>query len=285
MAECFDGLTFSFDGKPSELFGLYMGWRDAGEDWETGLTREIIHGETNIIRHIANGYGAKYTEPLKLSFDIYHKDGSAFSYKESRAINNWLIQDDYKRFKVNDNNTDNIYYRVMCTSIQDITMGTFRGKHIEMTCDSSFAYSNESVKIIDMTTSNSARWNVNNTSDAGIYYPDITIICASDYEGMVSFENVTEERTMNIDMTNVPFDDKKILHIDAKHMQMTDYAGNLVPLYKVGWQILPDVNSAVQSNDLYWLRLVPGINRVDLTGNAKIKFVASFPRKAGQLSE
>lgn len=285
MAECFDGLTFSFDGKPSELFGLYMGWRDASEEWETGLNREPVQGETNIVRHVVNSYGAKYTDPLTLAFDIYHQDGSAFTYRESRAINNWLIKDDYRKFKVNDNNTDNVYYRVMCTSIQDLTIGAFNGKHVEMKCDSPFGYTQESIKIIDTTISGAAKWNVDNASDAGIYYPYFIITCASDYEGKVEFTNKTDGRTMQIDMMDVPFGDSKILHVDTERMQMTDYEGNIVPLYKVGWEIVPDDNSAIQSNDLYWLRLVPDVNSIEIKGNAKIKFIVSFPRKAGQISE
>ena len=285
MAECFNGLTFIFDEKSSELFGLYMGWRDPAEEWETGLNREPVQGETNIVRHVVNSYGVKYSDPLTLSFDIFHKDGSEFSYRESRAINNWLVKDNYKKLKVNDNNTDNVYYRVICTSIQDLTIGNFNGKHVEMKCDSSFAYAQESIKIIDTTTSGFGKWSADNTSDAGVYYPYFVITCSSDYQDVVEFTNKTDGKTMKIDMTNVPFRDSKILYVDTAHMQMTDYEGNIVPLYKVGWEIVPDDNNAVQASDLYWLRLLPDINHIEIKGNAKIKFIVSFPRKAGQISE
>lgn len=285
MSGCFNGLTFVFDNKSSDLFGLYMGWRDASDEWETGLNREPVNSETNTVRHIVNNYGVKYTDPLVLPFDIYHQDGSAFTYRESRAINNWLVQDEYKKLKINDNNTDNVYYRVICTSIQDITLGTFNGKHIEMQCDSSFAYSQDSIKIIDATHSGTAKYNVDNTSDAGIYYPHFSIVCAADYDGTVEFNNTTDGKTMVLDMSGISGEDKKILNVDAEHMQMTDADGNLVPLYKVGWKILPDDNKAIQSNELYWLRLLPGINVIEIKGNAKIKFVVSFPRKAGQVGE
>lgn len=285
MAECFKGLTFSFDNQSSELFGLYMGWRDAGEEWETGLTRELVQSETNVVRHIANNYGAKYTEPLRLPFDIFHQDGSPFTYRESRAINNWLIQDDYRRFKVNDDNTDNIYYRVMCTSIQDIVIGDFKGKHVEMTCDSPFAYTQECVKIISSYDSIVTKWSVDCTSDAGIYYPHFTIVCEPDYNGVIELANKTDGKTMILDMENVPAGDKKMLEVDSQHLQMLDFEGNIVPLYKVGWEIIPDANNAIQSNSLYWLRFLPGINHIEIKGNAKIKFVVSFPRKAGQISE
>ena len=69
MSGCFNGLTFVFDNKSSDLFGLYMGWRDASDEWETGLSREPVNSETNTVRHIVNNYGVKYTDPLVLSFD------------------------------------------------------------------------------------------------------------------------------------------------------------------------------------------------------------------------
>ena len=285
-SNCFNGFTFSFDGKPSELYGLYMGWRDATEEWETGLNREVIKSEFNMVRNVPNQYGAKYADVLVLEFDIFHQDGSPFDYRESRSINNWLTTETYKRFKVNDNNTDNIYYKAICTSIHDITMGTFRGKHIVMTCDSPYAYANETYRIIDATTSGDELWRVDNNSDNGVYYPYFTIECAEDYTGAVEIINQTDDKTMRIEMDNIEaINHHKLLRIDTQHMMIMDENDKLVPLYKIGWHITIDPSEAIQSSPFYWLRWLQGRNTIEIKGQTKATFTVSFMRKAGQLNE
>ena len=285
-SDCFTGLKFSFDGKPSDLYGLYMAWRGADEEWETGLTRELIKGEPNMARHIPNLYGARYPDPLLLEFDIFHQDGSAFAYQESRHINNWLVQDGYRKFKVNDSNTDNVYYRVICTGIQDITIGTFCGKHITMTCDSSFGYAQDAIKTVDATQSFDEIRKMNCTDDTGVNYPTVILFCPAGYEDSVELINHTDNNSMVLDMADIEaVDGKKKLCIDSANMMMTDGNGKLVPLYKIGWAVAPDENDAVQSSELYWFRLVRGLNEIEVKGNVKAVIKASFLRKAGQINE
>lgn len=288
MAVCYNGLTFSFDDISSSMYNLYMGWRGSSEEWDTGITREIVKSEPNMVNHIANQYGTTYSDVLLLEFDIYHQDGSPFTYRESRNINNWLTKETYKRFKVNDYNTDNIYYKAICTSISDLADGDFFGKHIVLQCDSPFGYTGEKTRVIDATISGDEIWTIDNSSDDGIYYPLVHIECAGDYEGNVQIINTSLDRTMTLEMVQIPVretDNKKVLDIDGQHLQITDYAGNLVPLYLLGWTIVPNANEAVPLDYMYWFRLKPGINRVELKGNAKFKITVSFPRKVGQLEE
>ena len=280
--DCFNGLTFTFDGRSSDMFGLYMAWRSADEDWATGLDREVVRSETNMVKHVPNQYGVRYTDTLPLEFDIFHQDGSPISYVESRHINNWLMQDSYKIFKINDDNIDNIFYKVICTSITDITLGRFAGKHVVMTCDSPFGYMREVVRYIDGNTIKK----LNNTSDDGIYYPYVTITCDENYSEAVELVNQTEDKSMLLQMADIPVvDGKKILHVDTEHLMLTDGNNALVPLYKIGWQIDLDENKAMPSSAFYWFRLMPGINYVQVNGTCKVTLKMSFPRKAGQLDE
>lgn len=284
--DCFNGLTFTFNNASSDLYGLYMGWRSASEEWSTGLDREIVKAEMNMVRHIPNQYGVKYQDVLSLEFDIFHQDGSAFTQQESRSINNWLMHDTYKRFKVHDNNTDNVYYKVICTSIQDITLGTFRGKHIVMETDAPFGYSNDVRRIVDATESGDISFSLNNTSDDGVYYPYLTVVCDENYEDVIELINLTDDKTMLLEITNVPIvDGKKVVNIDTQKFMLTDGNNNLLPLYKIGWQINSDSDKAIQSSELYWFRLLKGRNDLEIKGNGKVIFTMSFPRKAGQLGE
>lgn len=286
MAECYNGLTFAFNGKSSDLYNLYMGWRSAEEEWSAGLDREIVKGEMNVVRHVPNLYGVKYADVLTLEFDIFHQDGSAFDQRESRNINNWLMQDTYKRFKVNDNNTENVYYKAICTSIQDLTIGRWNGKHVTMTCDSPFAYTGEVKRKMNALESGELLFSLSNNSDDGIYYPCFTIVCDSEYDGDVEIMNITEGKTMLFKMADIPATEEgKVLNVDSLHTMITDADEKLVPLYKIGWQMDVDENDALQSTEMYWLRLVEGINKFSIIGNAKVIFTISFPRKVGQINE
>ena len=281
-ANCFNGLTFSFNGKTSDMFNLYMGWRSASEEWATGLDREIVRSEMNMVKHVPSQYGVRYTDSLVLEFDVFHQDGSPISYIESRHLNNWLVQDSYKILKINDDNIDNIFYRCICTSITDITLGTFSGKHIVMTCDSPFGYMREVIKEIDGGSTRK----INNTSDDGIYYPKITITCAQNYIGNIELINQTENKSMLLKMKDIPVvGGKKILKVNTDRLMMTDGNDNLVPLYKVGWEMDLDDTQAMPSTAMYWFRLMPDINYVKVNGTGKVALRLSFPRKAGQIDE
>lgn len=285
LSTCFNGLTFVYNGKSSDMYGLYMGWRSANEEWSTGLDREIVKGEMNISRYTPNLYGVKYSDVLILEFDIFHQDGSAFTQRESRSINNWLMADSYKRFKVNDNNTDNVYYNAICSSIQDLTMNNFNGKHVVMMCDSPFAYTQEIMRTADASSQN-ITYKIINSGDAGVYHPLFTIECSASYTGTIEIKNVTDGNSMSISMKNISsVSGKKRLTVDTQSMMITDGNGALVPLYKIGWEIQTDENSAIQSSPFYWLRLVEGINELEIKGRAKVTFTLSFPRKAGQINE
>lgn len=285
-SNCFNGMTFSFDVVSSDMYGLYMAWRTANDEWDTGLSREIIKSETNMIRHVPNLYGTKFTETIVHEFDIFHKDQSPFDYRESLAINNWLIKDTYKRFKVNDNNVDNIYYKAICTAIQDITMGDFYGKHIVMTCDSPYGYMPEVKKIINLSESGEETFRLKNGSDDGAYYPYITISCDGNYTGTVEFYNETENKTMTVDMSKIASkDEKKTVNINCEKMIVTDADNTLLPLYKLGWRVTPDPSKALQSSELYWFRFLTGINKVTVRGNAKVIFRMNYRKKAGVMDE
>lgn len=284
--QCLDGMTFSFDGKTSEMFNLIMAWHDRNEEWATGLEREVIRTEMNMSRHIPNQYGARFSNVLIMEFDIYHRDGSPFDLRESRSINNWLMKDSYRRLKVNDNNVDNVYYNVICTNIIDLTFNNFCGKRVTMTCDAPYGYTQDKMQTIDALSSGNALWKMNNASDDGIYNPLIYIECAENYAGDIELINENENQTMKFSMASIPaVSNKKKLTIDTKKMMILDVDNVPVPLYKLGWTISTDETRAVQSSPIYWLRLLPGVNNIRLKGNAKARFKLSFPRKVGQINE
>ncbi len=54
-----DTCTFNYNGVPSELYNLYIGWLGGNEEIQMDLTREVIKENINLVRHTANQYGCK----------------------------------------------------------------------------------------------------------------------------------------------------------------------------------------------------------------------------------
>lgn len=74
--------------------------------------------------------------------------------------------------------------------------------------------------------------------------------------------------------------------INTRNMTITDESGNLIPAYKIGWDdnystTLPD---STTSSDIYWLKLLEGLNTLKISGLCSIKVKCEFPRKVGNIS-
>lgn len=238
-----------------------------------------MQGDTNMERHIANQYGARYSAPLSHSFDIFHPDGSVFSSSESHAINQWLSQDTYHPFYVIDDTdaSENYIYYAIFTEITDFAYNGLNGKHVTMMCNSSFGYTQPITK--SYTVNGEKTVKLLNQSDDGDYYPTVQIIAPKNYNGSVKLKNTANDKdvvtyTLNdIDVVN----ERKILNIDTERGLITDGNNKLIPLYKLG------ISCNSKLLPLYWFHLYPARNTIQITTDAEVivKMTFSFPRKVG----
>ena len=275
------GNTFNFDNQSSDLFNLMMCWDGSSDTEETGFSREILTGETNSLRMVANQYGTIYTQPLQIEFTVVHKncneDDYEFTDRESRAIHRWLLKDTYRPLKINDTNTDNIIFNAICTLVQDKIYGGFYGKHLLFACDSPFGYISDITKYINVN--GSATFQIINSSDNGQYYPKWTLTCDKTYNGEVAIQNITQGITITYDMANIPIvGNQKILNIDSGHMFITDGNENIIPLYKLGWSVSDKID---QMQLIRFPSLAEGINIVQIIGTCRVKLICAFARLCG----
>lgn len=268
--------SFTFNGISSRIYDLRICWDGADSNVETGLEREIVKGEVNMVRHKANQYGTKYSSVISIDFMIMKPDGSDFTDLESRTINKWLQTDTYSilQFEKEDNY---LYYKAICTNIEDRVYGGFCAKNLTFECDSPFAY--ESLRtFVKSDQENIMR--VFNTSDDGIYSPTLSLKPLA--VGEITITNTTDSnKSMVFDIPSEYIN--KTITIDTNKMQILDEDGVPIPFYKLGWEITPNITTAIQSNSFYWLRLLPEINRIQITGNCTLEIICEFPRKAGVL--
>ena len=90
---------FTYDEKFSEDYcgGLFVAKFEKIDELQSGLTREILKGETNSYRHIANHFGTKYTDTINFKCSVMKKDFSPFTMTEINDVNKWLTSPKYPR--------------------------------------------------------------------------------------------------------------------------------------------------------------------------------------------
>lgn len=85
---------------------------------QSGLTREIIKGETNQYRARANHFGTKYTETITFKISLMHKDYSPMSKGRIMYLNKWLTSPKYpKELCVVGCNGEEYKYRGLFTEV------------------------------------------------------------------------------------------------------------------------------------------------------------------------
>ena len=88
--------SFTFNGKSStnildeELFICEFESIDALPT----ITREIVKGEVNRYRNVANYFGAKDSETLQLSIGFVKSSGKPFSIEDRDEVEGWLVDND-----------------------------------------------------------------------------------------------------------------------------------------------------------------------------------------------
>lgn len=281
--------SFVFNGINSEDFNVIIAWIDSPEPNTAinGLNREVKKSTANKIKSKVNVYGSNNTDVITFSFSIVRIDGTEIAREESIRINQWLTSSPLPQLlRFNDNDSYMLHYYAVCTQIKDVIVGgRLIGKDLIFETNSTFAFMKKFEKSFDVTETQI--FYLNNTADTydGIYYPVITVSTSSE---SVIIENVTDRKSVTLDMTNITTDDSgnKIIKINCQDMTLVDSNDKLVPISELGWD--ENYKSYVSStNDymtnIYWFRLLNGMNEIKITGDCTFKIECEYPRKAGCL--
>ena len=280
--------SFIFNGINSEDFNVAIAWIDSEPDVSTnGLNKEIHKSEKNKIKIKDNIYGTNNKEPIIFNFSIVRLNDMEITRPESIRINQWLTSSPLPQLlKFNDCDSYMLHYYAICTQIVDIVIGgKLVGKELTFETNSPYAFMNKVSKSFDIV--NTQEFYINNTSDTydGYYYPTITITTTSN---SIVIENITDEKSVTLDMSKIIADGNgdKIIKIDCMNMTITDVNDRLIYMNDIGWN--SDYKSYVSSNgsymsNIYWLRLLNGLNELKVTGSCNFKIECEFPSKAGCL--
>ena len=281
--------SFVFNGINSEDFNVIIAWIDSPDpNTETnGLNREVNKSTINKMRTKANVYGSNNTDVITLSFSIVRINGTEITRDESIRINQWLTSSPLPQIlRFNDNDSYMLHYYAICTQIKDVVIGgKLVGKDLTFETNSTFAFMKKFEKSFDVT--DTQNFYINNTADTydGIYYPVITISTSSE---IIIIENVTDMKSVTFNMVNIISDDSanKTIKINCQDMTIVDNNDKLVSISKLGWD--ENYKSYVSAtnkymNNIYWFRLLQGMNEIKITGDCTFKIECEYPRKAGCL--
>lgn len=280
--------SFVFNGTCSEDFQVSIAWLQSDADVSVnGLNREIQKSAAHKRTSKDNIYGSEPTDNITFSFCLVKDNGEEITREESIRMNRWLTSSPLpKLLKFNDKDSYMLHYYAVCTQIKDIIVGgRLVGKELNFETNSPFAFMPKIEKTFDVT--DNLTFSLYNTADTydGIYYPTVTVSAPS---GSITIENKTDKKSVTLDLTALAAENPGSgkLTLDSSHMTILDSCSRLVSAAQIGW------NEAYQSyvsasgeymKQIYWLRLLPGLNEFQITGSCTLKIECEFPRKAGCL--
>ena len=281
--------SFIFNEINSEDFNVIIAWIDQNEPdvSNNGLTREVKKSETNKRKIKDNIYGTESTEPIIFKIGLVRIDGTEITRDESMKINAWLTSSPLPQLlKFNDADSCMLHYYAVCTEIIDnVVGGRLVGKEVTLETNSCFAFMQNFEKSFDIAGEQT--FYLNNLADTydGIYYPTVTITTQSQN---IVIENITDKKSVTIDITKIVADNmgNKTIVLNCSDMIVLDGNSKLIPISNLGWG--EDYKSYVSStneymNNIYWFRLLQGMNEIKVTGDCTFKIECEYPRKAGCL--
>lgn len=263
------GQDFLFGDKHLLDFGFVMAQPSDNDD--SGLSREILKGSTNAYRSQAVHYGTAYNNVITLPMFIikFHCDynDSEISMFELRKIQAWLTSSKLPQslYIVSKDGTM-VEYHGIFTEVTPYVFCGLNGLYLKFVSDSPFAYDTKEVKVSadDAKKGIVKRMFCDTDELEELIYPLIQFM--PNAAGTISFTNHNDN---NNTMTfTIPKKYNKVI-IDCKLKRIV--ADNIpLSLSDVGWNInlvtdFNDINTGIYR--MYWLRLVPERNYVDISGN------------------
>lgn len=286
------GQSFTYNGISSDDYGIILCAVTQPDSMPMGLKREVIKGEITSNRPVANWYNAKYSDTLSFEITITKPEDRAFSREEVRDINAWLTGPRTPTLLFfEDEAFDPINYYGIFTDVTDTYGNGIIMLTYTFTADSPYGWSNErEFKCTSSSASSTTKFEIINDTDefTDFVYPLFEI--KSTPGTKITIENTSE---ISADLKSCVFsftfptklDSTLPIYIDSKRHRFY-YKNNLgskiiLSLSDLGFTTdqLDNFNSG--SLAMYWIRLIPGTNILNVTGKCDIATTFRCPRKVG----
>lgn len=232
-----------------------------------GLKKEYITTTITSENDKEKYLGALHSTPIEFTFSLIKRNGERFNFLEIRALNNWLMKNNFpKKLKLHSKDCDGIYYyNGVITEVNQIRAGGIIGIECHFKNDSAFMYKDNILTFDNKSGIVSFECETDNTES--YIYPLITIK-----------PNVTDNKfkIINIDDENnelkIKIQKDNILTVDCENSVIFDFAEVNQSFSDIGWKNI---------SDIYWIKLKNGENNLNLsvtggTVDIKITYVSKI---------
>lgn len=280
------GQDFMFGDKHLRDFGFIM--VKSQNDDVSGLNREILKGTTNMYRTQAVHYGTVFSDVITLPLFIikYNCDYEDYevSQFELRKLQAWLTSSKLPQpLYMYTTEGQIIEYRGIFTDIAPYSIQGLNGFNIVFTCDSPFVYDTHTVNVSSDEAVNGVTKRMYCDTDETEEYIYPYIVYHPNSSSVVSFKNKNDNDNIMRFVLPKKYDeiiiDCKLKRIigDGEPLSLKDLGLNIQQINDYN-----NVNTGLYS--MYWLRLLPERNFIDISGNGDFTITYKNLLKLGGLT-
>lgn len=244
-------------------------------DTVIGTSRENISGDISILRPIANEYGTTST-PLSFDYALYKMNEDSFTDEEQRIIETWITSPQFSKdlqiFDYTTKETTDIFCGKFISTEWIPLPDGWAGVKFTFQNNSAYAKKHYDYKY-DIELDNTIMLTCLSDELEKYVYPTIKVT-KKEVTGNISIQNMSDnENKMTIKAYNdlpMQFDCLNCIPKDGTTNQIISYAD-------LGWT---DVGN------IYWLRLLPGMNEINVSGGKftlEVSFDAPYKKVGGWL--
>ena len=229
-----------------------------------GSERTTVQGDRTITRTVTNEFGTIYSK-TNFSYALIREDGKPISENDQRTIETWLTSPKYSiplELIDCDGNTICWYDGKFIKTSWVSTHGGWAGVRFEFEPATPYAYI---PRTLTYNTTGNHTFTCHSDEKNEYTYPIVTVNCGS--ATTVKIKSVTDDnKTMTINMPaliTVKIDCDKCILTDNTTSEVIDFDD-------IGWDDI---------GNIYWLRLLPGENTINITGSATVTISYNYVYK------
>ena len=268
--------VLEYNGKSSDDFDLICcSVDDNSQETPMLAEREILKGETTQNRPVANHYGTKYSDVITFDITFIKREGKIFSREEVREVNAWLTSPKIPSLLTVGDEDDPVHHFGIFTAVDSVYTIGIAALTYTFTSKAPYGWSKE--YNYTYTSTGNTSFILRNDSDDlnNPVYPSVFI--QGNQGENITLTNLTEIEEFSI---TLPCDQ---LYINSKYHQIYRYYADkkvTVSLTDLGWSEEIQESIADGTKSIYWIRLLPGENKISVSGACEITFTYRVPVKA-----
>lgn len=263
--------TFSFGGISCEKYGIMICTFGQSGKTTSSMGSEISFTTTKApLSKTWNAHSSNYKSPVSFSIDLCNSDFSEITVDKQEEINMWLnIPNEYEWFCFDQEDYDDIYFKVKCTSLTTISYNNVvMGISASFEANAPFGFTSLRNITYNITSGDVKRF-ANHSSEYGALYPEKIVINMKS-DGDFILHNSIEDRTTKI-KNCINGETITIENSEGQQYMFSDKVVHDNAIYDDFNLVMPR----------FFNTRTEKVNVLTFTGDCTIKFYYRFVRKVG----